>query len=200
MPPSAVCSSLADSSRWSIHKAYQADVRWTSKTRTGSYKTRNGTEPEVIDAQYGRGHRIPDVLICRFINVRRANHGAAHTDKRTLTAPCLHDRFPRPVDRTALHLQTVLTFLLGQTCLSDQPSTTLRVDAHNYKNLYCISVVKSSLVPRPSPSFPSLTVLQATGSWARAWEQGYVKSVRQTSVTQQFAVARRQSCTNILAA
>ena len=22
----------------------------------GSYKTRNGTEPEVIDAQYGRGH------------------------------------------------------------------------------------------------------------------------------------------------
>ena len=29
-----------------------------------------------------------------------------------------------------------------------------------------------SLVPRPSPSFPSLTVLQATGSWARAWEQG----------------------------
>ena len=34
-----------------------------------------------------------------------------------------------------------------------------------------------SLVPRPSPSYPSLavhlTVLQATGSWARAWERGY---------------------------
>ena len=33
-----------------------------------------------------------------------------------------------------------------------------------------------SLVPKPSPSFPSLavhlTVLQATGSWVRAWERG----------------------------
>ena len=32
------------------------------------------------------------------------------------------------------------------------------------------------LVPRPSLSFPSLavfTVLQATGSWTRAWERGY---------------------------
>ena len=32
----------------------------------------------------------------------------------------------------------------------------------------------SSLISRPSPSFPSLTVLQVTGRWARAWEEGYV--------------------------
>ena len=35
-----------------------------------------------------------------------------------------------------------------------------------------------SLVPRPSPSFPSLAVrlsiLRAMGRWARAWEQGYL--------------------------
>ena len=31
-----------------------------------------------------------------------------------------------------------------------------------------------SLVPRPLPSFRhGFTVLQATGSWARAWERGY---------------------------
>ena len=34
-----------------------------------------------------------------------------------------------------------------------------------------------SLIPRPSPSFPSLavslTVLQVNGSWVKAWEQGY---------------------------
>ena len=35
----------------------------------GSYKTRNGTEPEVIDAQYGGGRRIRDVLMS-------AHHGA----------------------------------------------------------------------------------------------------------------------------
>ena len=29
-----------------------------------------------------------------------------------------------------------------------------------------------SLVPRPPPSFPSLVVLQATESWAGAWERG----------------------------
>ena len=40
----------------------------------------------------------------------------------------------------------------------------------------------SSLIPRPSPSFPSLTaqlsrtVLQVTKSWARAWEPGYTLS------------------------
>ena len=42
----------------------------------------------------------------------------------------------------------------------------------------CVKVVMgvcvNSLIPRPSPSFPSftvyLTVLQATGSWAKAWE------------------------------
>ena len=47
-------------------------------------------------------------------------------------------------------------------------------------------MINTSLVPRPSPSFPSLageagfpllpvrlTILQATGSWARAWERGY---------------------------
>ena len=41
----------------------------------GSYKTRNGTErngtePEVIDSQYGRGRRIRDVLVCQLIKVR----------------------------------------------------------------------------------------------------------------------------------
>ena len=35
----------------------------------------------------------------------------------------------------------------------------------------CIS---DSLVPRPPPSFPSLAVLQATESWAGAWERGYI--------------------------
>ena len=34
----------------------------------------------------------------------------------------------------------------------------------------CISV---SLIPRPLPSFPS-NVLQVMGSWARAWERGYI--------------------------
>ena len=38
---------------------------------------RNGTEPEVIDAQYGHGRRIRAleklVVICQLINVRRAH-------------------------------------------------------------------------------------------------------------------------------
>ena len=34
---------------------------------------RNETEPEVIDAQYRRGRRIRDVLICQFISVQRAH-------------------------------------------------------------------------------------------------------------------------------
>ena len=37
-----------------------------------------------------------------------------------VTAFCLHERFPWPGDCTALQLQTVLTFLLGQTWLSDR--------------------------------------------------------------------------------
>ena len=32
-----------------------------------------GTEPEVIDAQYGHGRRIRDVLICHLIKVERAH-------------------------------------------------------------------------------------------------------------------------------
>ena len=41
--------------------------------------------------------------------------------------------------------------------------------------------IDTSLVSSPSPSFPSLaiwltrlTLLQAAGSWARAWERGYI--------------------------
>ena len=35
-----------------------------------------------------------------------------------------------------------------------------------------VLLLAGSLVPRPPPSFPLLAVLQATGSWAGAWERG----------------------------
>ena len=48
----------------------------------------NGTEPEVIDAQYGHGRRICNgklVLICQFINVQRA-HLASCTSHKDRTS------------------------------------------------------------------------------------------------------------------
>ena len=51
-----------------------------------------------------------------------------------------------------------------------------------FHHLPPLTTTRSSLVPRPSPRFPSLTaqlsrtVLQVTKSWARAWEPGYTLS------------------------
>ena len=56
------------------------------------------------------------------------------------------------------------------------PSTTLLCTKLTQGIYFIAKCLKRSLVPRPSPSFPLLAVrLQATGSWARAWERGYLK-------------------------
>ena len=54
-------------------------VREAIKPRT----ERNGTELEVIDAQYGCGRQIRDVLICQLISVRRAHLASctSHEDR-----------------------------------------------------------------------------------------------------------------------
>ena len=53
---------------------------------SGSYKTRNETEPEVIGAQYGRGRRIHDVLMS-------AHHGT-ESSSCVLYQPRRRDKHP----------------------------------------------------------------------------------------------------------
>ena len=67
---------------------------------------RNGTEPEVIDAQYRHGRRIRDVLICQLIKVQRA-HFASCTSHEDKTTPIRQYRAtPSVLNNLAVYLVT----------------------------------------------------------------------------------------------
>ena len=59
-----------------------------------------------------------------------------------------------------------------------------------------------SLVPRPSPSFSSLavrfTVLQATGSWVRAWEWGYQSKLSRSNSWCQYSLPMNSVCSSLV--